>query len=149
MTATEHLLDLSDFKHDTVKLADGSTVELRNPNEFGPIDEFKLRGLIETVNSYDPEKIKTEDDAEKVSEDLHALAAMIAIDALPEDLDDGSCAAIFGAWFAKHATANPPRPPRTPQDKKKKKSIGASSSPGSKRSTAATPKPGSTSRSGR
>lgn len=143
---SEHLLDLSDFKRDTVKLPDGTTVALRNPNEFGPIDEFHLRGLIEAVNSYDPEKITTEDDALKVSEDLHSLAAMIAIDDLPEDLDDGSCAAIFGAWFAKHATANPPTPPRTPQDRKKK-STGAKSSPGSKRSTAATPKRGSTSRS--
>lgn len=146
----EHLLDLSDFKRDTVKLPDGSTVELHNPNELGPLEEFKLRGLIKAIADYDPSQIKTEEDAENASTDLHALAAMIVVDC-PDGLDDRSCAAIFGVWIEKHvaAAADPPRRPRRPQDRKPKTSTGAKSSRASKPSTAATPKRGSTSRSGR
>lgn len=131
---TDHLLDLSEsLGRETVKLADGTVVELRNPSELGALDEFKLRRLMEEVNSYDPSKMKTEEDAQAASTTMHSLAAMILVDPLVE-LDDGSCAAIFGAWIEKYATeADPPKPSRA-----QRRSTGATSSRASKRSTAAT-----------
>lgn len=143
----EHILDLSEvLGRDTVKLPNGSTVELRNPTEFGPIDEYNLRSLMQQVVTYDPDTVRTEEQANEASQMLHDLAAMIVID-LPADVNDASCAAIFAAWFEKHATTpDPLKPPRT---RKTTASTGARSVPGSKRSTAATRKRGSTSRRGR
>lgn len=147
---TEHLLDLSKLERDTVLLPDGETaVELRNPNELGPVDEFKFRGILSALAGYDPSEVKTEEDAQKASDDLHAFAAMIVVDC-PDGLDDRSCAAIFYVWLDKHVKVptDPQKPRKAPQDRKPK-STGARSSRGSKRSTAATRSGGSTSRSGR
>lgn len=120
---SEQILDLSKLERDTFKLEDGTELELRNPTEFGPRDEFKFRSLSHEITRYDPTKIKTEADADKYAEVLHSLAAMIVID-LPDEVNDASCAAIYGVWIQKHA-ANPRRPARPPRDRQPKKSTGA------------------------
>lgn len=121
---SEQILDLSQLERDTFKLEDGTELELRNPTEFGPLDEFKFRSLSHEIAKYDPTKIKTEADAQKYAEVLHSLAAMIVI-GLPDEVSDASCAAIYGVWIQKHS-ANPQRPTRPPRDRQpKKKSIGA------------------------
>lgn len=138
------LLDLSALERDTVKLTDGTEVELRNPDELSVVDDYKLRKLITEFADLEPTSIESEEQADEASKKLHAAAAMIAVN-LPE-VDDATCAALFGAWIEKHIAqaANPPMPNR------RSRRTTAASSRGSKRSTAATRSSGSRkSRAGR
>lgn len=123
---TDKLLDLSALERDTITLADGTELELRNPSELGPLEEFKYRGLVTQVQSYDPTNVSTEEEAHEYERALQSLAALLAVD-FPEGVDASACAAIFGVWVTKHATpADPPRPTRPPRDRQpKKKSTGA------------------------
>jgi hypothetical protein len=134
------LLDLSALERDTIKLADGAVVELRNPDEFAIVDDYRLRTLITELVGVDLLAFKSEEDAAEASAKLHTLAAMLTV-SLPEGSDDFACAAIFDVWVKKHLVvvddkkgdAGPPKSRRTT----------AASSQGSKRSTAATRKTGS------
>lgn len=131
------------FERDTVKMKDGTTLELRNQQEFGVLDDFKLRSLIDRVQLLEQTAGQNEEDATKASELLKELAAMIVV-ACPPDIEDWACVAIFRFWTKRindQAAADPspkPRPRRTT----------GGSSRGSKRSTGATPKRGSTTRRG-
>jgi hypothetical protein len=131
------LLDLSALERDTVKLADSTIVELRNPDELSVVDDYKFRKLIVELSGLDPSTITTEEQADEGSKKLHDAAALIAV-SLPEGVDDATCAALFTAWMEKHVVAREVEsPPR------KGRRTSAASSRGSKRSTAATPRRGS------
>ena len=131
------LLDLSALDRDTIKLANGTEVQLRNPEEFSVVDDYRLRTLITALADVDVLSITSEDKADEASKKLHQAAALLAVD-LPDEVDDATCAALFKVWIDKHITnANPPTPNR------RSRRTTAKSSPGSKRSTAARRKTGS------
>jgi hypothetical protein len=133
-----NVLDLSAvFDRDTVKMPDGTEYELRNQQEFGILDDHHLRTLIDKITSLNA-VAESEDDAVKAAALLQELAAMLVVD-LSVDVPDWASVQIFQFWVARaqgEAPADPPKPRRTT----------AASSRGSKRSTAATRKPGSKSR---
>lgn len=138
------VLDLSKvFERDTVKMRDGTDYELRNPQEFSVLEEHKLQTLIAKANEFDKKETKNTEDVEKASELLQDLATMLVVD-LQTEIPDWACVAIFRFWMER-ATGDDPlaRPNR------KARRTTAASSRASKRSTAATPKRGSTSPSGR
>jgi len=137
------VLDLSTlFERDTVKMPDGSSYELRNPQEFGVLDEHKMRALMKKAADLDAVSDPTDAQAAEAAKILHDLATMLIVD-LRDEIPDWACVAIFRFWIEKAGTDEPgdgsPRKPRTT----------AASSRGSKRSTAATRTRGSKSRAGR
>jgi hypothetical protein len=142
-------LDLSTiFDRDEVKRDNGTTVLIRKQVELSVMQDYELRHIIEEINKLDAKKTKTEADAEKGSALLHQLCALVVVDA-PEDLEDWECAHIFGFWLARTSIdrvggqeGDDGPPPARPRPR----SSGRGSSPGSKRSTAANRKRGSTSR---
>lgn len=131
------------FKRDDVKLPGGVTVELRNQQEFGVLDDFRLRSLIDRIQAAEQAATQSEEDAIKASELLHELATMIVVDC-PEKIDDWACVAIFRFWTKRIADTEPADPSQKPRARR----TTAGSSRGSKRSTAGTRKPGSTTRRG-
>jgi len=134
------LIDLSVLERDTIKIGDGTIIELRNPEEFGVVDDYRLRTLITELADIDVEKISSETDAEAASQKLHTAAAMLAVN-LPEGVDDATCAALFGVWIKKHITEVQPGPP---QPNRRSRRTTARSSRGSKPSTGGARKTGST-----
>jgi hypothetical protein len=144
------VLDLdAAFSRDTVKVG-GKTYELRAPQEFGIVEDHKLRKLIVAASAIDNKKTTTEADAVKASQLLRDLATMLVVD-LQEEIPDWACVAIFDFWIgnAPGDDGPPPQPAPRPAAKKKTTSTGAKSSLRSKSSTAATRKRGSTSQAGR
>ena len=133
------VLDLdSVFARDTVKL-NGNEYELRNQQEFGILDDHKLRSLIDKIQQFQS-GADTEEDAVKASALLRDLATMLVVD-LSDEVPDWACVAIFEFWMQRaqgEAPANPPKPAA--------RRTTASSSRNSKPRTAAVPKRGSTSR---
>ncbi len=129
------------FDRDTVKLPDGKTVELRNQQEFGIVDDHKLRTLLKQID--ETRKLGqevSEEDALRASQMLRDLATMLVVD-LEAEIPDWACVAIFEFWVKRAQGDEPaPDPP-----KPRRRTTGASSR-GSKHSTAATRKPGSKSR---
>jgi hypothetical protein len=140
------VLDLASvFERDTVKMQDGTTYELRNQQEFGVVDDHKLRALLKAVDEFKAGDLDaSEQDAEAASKMLRDLATMLIVD-LKTEIPDWACVAIFEFWVSRAQGENPADPPKKPRPR-----TTAASSRGSKRSTAATRKPGSkTSRRGR
>lgn len=127
------------FERDTVKMKDGTTLELRNQQEFGVLDDFKLRSLIDRISTLEQTASVSEEDATKASELLSELAAMIVVDC-PAAIEDWACVAIFRFWTKRLDEQAPALPPRKPRPRR----TTAGSSRGSKPSTAATRKRGST-----
>lgn len=128
---------------DTVKLPDGSTCELRNPQEFGVVAEHHLNMLLQRIDELNGAEIKTDEDAEKASGMLRELAAMIVV-GCPGEIDDWACVAIFDFWAAKIKGEGPEGNPPAGATAR----TTAGSSRNSKRSTVATRKHGSTRRRG-
>jgi hypothetical protein len=131
------------FDRDTVRMPDGTTYELRNAQEFGVLDDHRLRMLLKKI-----EELKSraksggqssEKDAEEASKLLRDLATMLVVE-LQTEIPDWACVAIFQFWVNRAQGETPagdtPGPPRS-------RRTTVASSRGSKRSTAATRKPGS------
>jgi hypothetical protein len=148
-------LDLSKvFDRDTVKLSDGTEYEIKNPEEFGILDDHQLNALIkriETAREKAASEDATEEDAKNASELLRALATLLVID-LPTEakVGDWESVAIFD-FHMKKRVANATKlaeelgirlpPPGKPRAKKKSPTT-VRSSRGSRRSTAGRPKTG-------
>jgi hypothetical protein len=134
------VLDLAAvFERDTVKMPDGTQHELRNPQELGILEEHRLRLLLKKIEEFTA-GAKSEQDAEQASKLLRELATMLVVD-LEAEIPDWACVAIFQFWVKRVEGEEKPANPRKPRTT-------AGSSRGSKRSTAATPKRGSTTRPG-
>ena len=109
------VLDLAAaLDRDTVKMPDGATFELRNHQEFGIVDEHRLRTLLEKITAFEATAADaTEDEAQQASKMLRDLAAMLVIDP-PEVIEDWVCAAVFAFWMknapVEEEAANPPKP---------------------------------------
>lgn len=129
------------FERDDVKRPDGSKLLIRHKQELSIMQRHQLDALISEINELDGKDGKTEQDAERGSVLLHDLAGIVVVDA-PDDLEDWECASIFAFWLTRsfREAELPPSKPRA------KRSAKPSSSRGSKRSTAATRKSGSTPR---
>ena len=119
--------------------------ELRNHKELSIIELQHLSGYQKDLASLGD--LDTPEAAQKYSETFQSIAAMLVVDSPEKGFPDQACAAILAFW--EDQLPDPPAPqPRQPMDRQKK-STGAKSSPGSKRSTAATRGAGSSSRSTR
>lgn len=134
------------LNRDDVKMPNGQVYELRNQHEFGVLDDYRLRALIDQITKLNATATKSEEDAEKASKLIRDLAAMIVVDA-PADLDDWVCVAVFQFWVERANDSVHVVPP-TPSPSKPRRTT-AVSSRGSKPSTAAIRKRGSTPRPGR
>lgn len=133
------VLDLAAvFTRDTVKLQDGTTYELRNQQEFGILDDHKLRTLLNRIEEFRhaDAATQTEEAAAQASQMLRELATMLVV-GLEQEIEDWACVAIFRFWTERVQSAPPsdedPPKPRTT----------VASSRGSKPSTAATRSTGS------
>jgi hypothetical protein len=135
------------FDRDTVKMPDGTTYELRNQQEFGVLEDHRLRTLLEQIESFDTSGTKSEEDAEKASKLLRDLATMLVVD-LQTEIADWACVAIFRFWVDRAKGENPATPPQPAKKPAPQRTTGVSSR-ASKRSTAAKRKHGSTSRATR
>lgn len=139
MSNDTRVLDLSAiFDRPTVKLG-ASTYELRNRDEFSLLELDHLQRLLGRAEAMqesadDPEALA------KASALLADLADLLVIN-LDQPVPDLAVLQISDFW-ASHFKQETPVPPR------RSRRTTAASSPGSKRSTAATRKPGSTSRNG-
>lgn len=155
---SKETLDLSTvFDRDDVKLRDGRVYEIRNPDEFGMLDDHRLDALMKRAQEARDKAVAedaTEDDAKHASDLLREIATLLIIDFPAEgEIGDWESVAIFQFHMKKRlARAEeqarelgielpPPTPAPTPAPRKKpqdrKRSTKAKSSPASRRSTAA------------
>lgn len=121
----------------------GNTYALRNHQELSLVQLTQL-------SNYEAEIIKirsaagdSEEDVKRLAEFLHAVVELIVVDPPEAGFPDQQAAAIIGFWRDNLPAVDGDADPR------KSRPTGAATSRGSKRSTAAIRKPGSTSRSGR
>lgn len=142
---TAAVLDLDEaFDRDTVKLR-GKEYELRKREEFSIIEWHGIVRMDAEATKLLKTAATSAETAKKLSEKQRQLANMLVVGGLPTDTPDWACGRIIHFWadqidVGEKADGDaPPRKPRTT----------AASSRGSKRSTAASRKRGSTSPGGR
>ena len=127
------------FERDDVKRTDGSKMFIRHKQELSIMQRHHLDAIIKQIADLDNKADKTEDDAESGSRLVHELADVVLVDP-PADLEDWECASIFAFWLARSTQEDGASPPPKPRTNKPKRD----SSRGSRPSTAATRKRGST-----
>ena len=140
------VLDLTKvFARDSVKLPDGTSRELRNQQEFSILEWHKVVGLDKKARELQAAAAESEEAAQELSALQRDLAAMLIVDLGDAELPDWACAAILAFWTDRIQAAGEEGNPQRPRGRQ----TTASSSRGSKRSTAAPRKTGSTPRRGR
>jgi hypothetical protein len=146
MAESLNLIDVLD--RDDVTLPNGTKLYLRQPREFGVRDDTRLRILIRKIQEKNAETVADDEAAAEAQADeaadlLHELVRMIVVDPpAGEEIPDWVCVRIFQWWLER---AGAPVGDGGADPQRSRRTTGASSR-GSRRSTAATPKRGSTSR---